>query len=157
GAPAGDLVGSLFGFPLVAGESAEIDVLRRGGEPAIAEMRVVETTWHGAPAYLASLRDVTERKRAEVALRRKEEQLRQAQRMETVGRLAAEVAHSINNVLMGVSGCGRVALLRMDPASPAYPFVEEIQKATAQGAQLMKQLVALSRRRALHPRPLDLN
>src|SRR5581483_10006216 len=59
------LLGSQFGFPLVAGETTEMDVLRGGGETAVAEMRVVETEWEGEPALLASLRDITERKRAE--------------------------------------------------------------------------------------------
>ena len=64
---ASELLGTLFGFPVVAGETMEIDVLRAGGETAVAEMRVVETEWEGEPAFLASLRDITDRKRAEEA------------------------------------------------------------------------------------------
>src|SRR5215216_5496446 len=59
------LLGSLFGFPAVAGETTEMDVLPAGGSPAVAEMRVVETEWEGEAALLATLRDITERKRAE--------------------------------------------------------------------------------------------
>jgi signal transduction histidine kinase len=59
------LLGSLFGFPAVAGETTEMDVLPTGGSPAGAEMRVVETEWEGEAALLAMLRDITERKRAE--------------------------------------------------------------------------------------------
>ncbi|HKP12581.1 MAG TPA: PAS domain S-box protein, partial [Blastocatellia bacterium] len=62
---AGELTGVAFGFPLVVGETTEIDVLRRGGDLAVAEMRVVETEWEQEPAHLASLRDITDRKRAE--------------------------------------------------------------------------------------------
>jgi signal transduction histidine kinase len=60
-----DLSGVGFGFPVVVGETTEIDVLRRGGEVTIAEMRVVETEWENETAYLATLRDITDRKRAE--------------------------------------------------------------------------------------------
>lgn len=64
GAERGSLVGSHFGFPLVGAETTEVDLLANG-ETRVAEMRVVESEWEGEIAYLASLRDVTERKRAE--------------------------------------------------------------------------------------------
>ncbi len=60
----GSLVGSHFGFPLVAAETTEVDLLATG-RARVAEMRVVESEWEGEVAYLASLRDITERKRAE--------------------------------------------------------------------------------------------
>jgi len=59
------LIGEVFGFPVVANEATEIDITHRHGETAIAEMRVVETEWEGKLAYLASLRDITERKRVD--------------------------------------------------------------------------------------------
>ncbi|HEU4562665.1 MAG TPA: ATP-binding protein [Longimicrobium sp.] len=65
GRSAEELHGQEFGFPAVAGETTEIDVVRRGGEVAAAELRVVETDWEGEPAYLVSLRDVTDRRLAE--------------------------------------------------------------------------------------------
>ena len=64
-----ELVGTTLGFPLVAGETTELDVLSQGG-PRVAEMRVVESRWDGDDAYIASLRDVTERKQAERDARR---------------------------------------------------------------------------------------
>lgn len=64
GASREDLLNKPFGFPLVAGETTEID-LRSRGEPRTAEMRVVQSEWEGATAYIASLRDITERRRAE--------------------------------------------------------------------------------------------
>jgi len=69
GQKAEKLLGQLFGFPVVAGETAEIDIIRSAGEEVVAEMRVVETEWGGEKAYLSSLRDTTERKRMEEALR----------------------------------------------------------------------------------------
>jgi signal transduction histidine kinase len=59
-----DLVGTYLGFPAVAGESAEIDVIRPRGETVCAELRVVESEWEGHNAHLVSLRDITDRRRA---------------------------------------------------------------------------------------------
>ena len=59
-----ELLGNLFGFPVMGGEVIELDIVRHGREPGIAEMRVAETEWNGQSAYLALLRDITERKRA---------------------------------------------------------------------------------------------
>jgi PAS domain S-box-containing protein len=68
-----DLEGESFGFPVVPGEKAEIDILRKGGGIAVAEMRTVETEWDKEPAYLVSIRDITERKRMEEELRQSED------------------------------------------------------------------------------------
>ena len=62
---ADELLGELFGFPVVAGETTELDILPKSGERVVAEMRVVETEWEGEAVYLASLRDITERAQAE--------------------------------------------------------------------------------------------
>src|SRR5438105_1251637 len=59
-----ELIGTPFGFPLVTGETTEVDLLSPGSA-RVAEMRVVESEWEGAPACIASLRDITERKQAE--------------------------------------------------------------------------------------------
>ncbi|HMQ35462.1 MAG TPA: PAS domain-containing protein [Chloroflexaceae bacterium] len=64
-----ELVGQQFGSPMLRGERAEIDLLHPGGEVQVAEMRVVDTEWEGAPALLVSLRDITEHRRAQRALR----------------------------------------------------------------------------------------
>ena len=64
-----NLVGTPFGFPMVVGETTELDLLR-DGESRVVEMRVVDAEWDGDPARIASLRDITERKRAEEDARR---------------------------------------------------------------------------------------
>lgn len=65
GRKAEELLGNPFGFPIVAGETTELDIANREGKRAIAEMRVGDTEWEGKPAYLATLHDITERKRLE--------------------------------------------------------------------------------------------
>lgn len=70
-------IGEMFGFPVVAGETTELDIVRRHKGAAIAEMYVVEITWDGEVAYMASLRDITDRKRAEEHIRRLNAELEQ--------------------------------------------------------------------------------
>jgi signal transduction histidine kinase len=69
GTPREKLIGKAFGFPMVAGDTTELDLVRNGST-RVVEMRVVETEWEGKPACIASLRDVTDRKRAEEDARR---------------------------------------------------------------------------------------
>ncbi len=69
GRPASDFIGAMFGFPVVVGETTELDIIRKHGETAVAEMRVADIMWEGEAAYLASLRDITDRKRDEERIR----------------------------------------------------------------------------------------
>ena len=69
GRAAAELVGEDFGHPLVPGASAEIEVVHRGGSTTVAEVRVVEIEWDGAPARLISLRDITDRREADARAR----------------------------------------------------------------------------------------
>ena len=70
GRKAEELLGELFGLPVMGDEVIELDVVRHGREPGIAEMRVAETEWNGQGAYLALLRDITDRKLAEEKIKR---------------------------------------------------------------------------------------
>ena len=65
GRPASELIGRDLGFPVIAGDTAEVEVIRPHRRPVSAELRTVETDWNGAPAHLISLRDITDRKRAQ--------------------------------------------------------------------------------------------
>src|SRR5271165_4101493 len=98
----------------------------------------------------AIARDITAQKRAE-------NQLRQSQKMEAIGRLAGGVAHDFNNILGIINACTEFLRDRIDPAAEPLLYVENIRKATERGAGLTKQLLAFSRTPAIQPRLLDLN
>src|SRR5579872_6923100 len=98
----------------------------------------------------AIARDITAQKRAEG-------QLRQAQKMEAIGRLAGGVAHDFNNVLAIINACREFLRDRIDSSGEASVYVDNIKKATERGALLTKQLLAFSRSSAVQPRILDLN
>jgi signal transduction histidine kinase len=105
--------------------------------------------------------NVTERRRADehdVATRRDlEEQLRQSQKMEAVGRLAAGVAHDFNNLLTLVSGYSEVLMAEVPEGSRSHKAAEGVRKATDRATSLTQKLLAFSRRQVLRPRVLDLN
>lgn len=142
-----------LGRPVTRGETAEITVRRPDGKPAEVEMRVVEVTWDGKPALLASLRDISAR-------RAQEERQRQSQKLEAVGRLAAGIVHDFNN-LIAVFESGLRLLerqLTQDPADPKVGrLIEELLKRTQNGSALTQQLLAFSRRQPLSPQATDLN
>ncbi|MGM0578366.1 MAG: PAS domain S-box protein [Myxococcota bacterium] len=100
---------------------------------------------------------VTERKRAEEALARKDEELHQAQKMEAVGRLAGGVAHDFNNMLSAILGFASVALWDAEEGSELHESLTEIRSAGRRAAALTRQLLAFSRKQVLDPRVLDLN
>jgi PAS domain S-box-containing protein len=101
--------------------------------------------------------DLTERKRAEEALRQTEEQLRQAQKMDAVGKLAGGIAHDFNNLLMVIGGDSDLILRRLSPEHPLRANAEGIREAADQAATLTRQLLAFSRKQVLAPTVLDIN
>jgi len=102
-------------------------------------------------------RDISQRRWSEDALRHSEEQLRQAQKMEAVGKLAGGVAHDFNNVLTAVTGYCELALSRISAGDPLRRDLEEIHKAGTRATALTRQLLAFSRKQILEPKVIDLN
>lgn len=107
--------------------------------------------------FLAIQRDITANKLAEEALRRSEEQLRQALKMEAVGRLAGGVAHDFNNLLAVIIGQTELAQVRMGDGHPLAGSIAAIDTAAQRAADLTQQLLAFSRKQVLAPKVIDLN
>ena len=102
-------------------------------------------------------RDVTERRKAEQERRRIEERLQLAQKLESLGVLAAGVAHDFNNLLMGVMGNASLALADLSPSSPACMRIKEIATAAKRAAELCDQLLAYSGKGNFVIEPVSLN
>ncbi len=94
--------------------------------------------------------DITDR-------RQLEEQLRQAQKMDAVGRLAGGVAHDFNNLLMVINGYTEVLLEQLEKSSPMHHKVQSIQQAADRAATLTRQLLAFSRKQLLELKVIDVN
>jgi two-component system, cell cycle sensor histidine kinase and response regulator CckA len=112
----------------------------------------------GKPAGITGItRDITDRKRREEDHKNLESQLRQAQKMESIGRLAGGVAHDFNNMLGVILGHAEMAIEQIDPEHPLHENLKEIQNAANRSADLTRQLLAFARKQAIQPRIIDLN
>jgi two-component system cell cycle sensor histidine kinase/response regulator CckA len=128
------------------------------------EVRLVRLPDPGRNLCRGSILDITDRKLAEAArvrleeaLRKAEDQLRQSQKMEAIGRLAGGVAHDFNNLLSVVLSYCVFALTALEPDDPVAADVREIQSAGKRAADLTRQLLAFSRQQMLAPAVVDLN
>jgi two-component system cell cycle sensor histidine kinase/response regulator CckA len=141
-----------------------VALLKRSGEVRDLELRipiksgdlrVVQMSAHtielaGEPCMIAISRDVTERRALEA-------QLRQAQKMEAVGRLAGGVAHDFNNLLVGILGYSELLRKRLTEQGSLLRMANEINFAAMRARDLTSRLLALSHRQILQPAVLDLN
>jgi PAS domain S-box-containing protein len=106
---------------------------------------------------IESVRDITEQRKAESEVRRLQEQLLQAQKMEAIGRLAGGVAHDFNNLLTAILGNVELIKAKDLERGTIAEIADEIQKAGLRAAALTQQLLAFSRKQMLQPKVLDLN
>ena len=120
-----------------------------------SQVRTILTSAHtielnGTPCLIAIMRDITERKLLEG-------QLREAQKMEAVGRLAGGVAHDFNNLLVGMLGYSDLLLKKLPEGTASHRMASEINAAANRARDLTSRLLAMSRRQVLQPRVLDFN
>jgi PAS domain S-box-containing protein len=138
-------------------KSYEAKGVRKNGEeyPLRLEARIIP--YKNKDVRVVEFRDITENKRATDEKEKLESQLRQAQKLEAVGRLAGGVAHDFNNMLSVIIGHSEMALEQLDPSLPIYADIEEIKSAGIRSADLTRQLLAFARKQTVSPRVLDLN
>jgi PAS domain S-box-containing protein len=104
-----------------------------------------------------AVRDITEQKQAQEEQRKLEEQLSEAQKMESIGRLAGGVAHDFNNMLTVILGYAALAKSKSAPPDTHLEYLEEIEKAGNRSREIVWQLLGLSRRQIITPKPANLN
>ncbi|MEI6042839.1 MAG: PAS domain-containing protein [Chloroflexota bacterium] len=114
-------------------------------------------THPSSEGVLVYFRDISQRKQLEEALHRNEEQLRQALKMEAVGRLAGGIAHDFNNLLTVITSYSDLILDGLNEYDPLFLDLTEIKDAAVRATGLTRQLLAFSRRQVLQTRVLDLN
>jgi PAS domain S-box-containing protein len=176
GVPPGELAGrgleEFLGREEFARARAETEKRRRG-ETSVYEqdIRRPDTTVRrleitASPQYdadgsfawtLGVFRDITEARRTEEALRRSEERLAQAQKMEAVGRLAGGIAHDFNNLLTVIRGYADLVEKGIETEQPVHDGLREIRTAADRAAGLTAQLLAFSRKQVMRPRVLNLD
>ncbi len=138
------------------GEELAIDAMHQGATDYVLKQRLGRLV----PSVQRALRERDERrerKRAEEALIQSEKQLRQAQKMEAVGRLAGGIAHDFNNLLTVIMGYSHVLSAELGQNHPLHGKILETQKAGERAATLIRQLLAFSRKQPLEPKILVLN
>jgi two-component system cell cycle sensor histidine kinase/response regulator CckA len=131
--------------------TCEMVIIAKDGRRIAVEVNNKLVFQNGVPVGVQGIaRDVTERKQLE-------DQLRQSQKMESIGTLAGGIAHDFNNLLTAITGYSELALNSLGSNDALRPKIEEIRKAGQRAAGLTRQLLAFSRKQILQPKVLDLN
>jgi PAS domain S-box-containing protein len=141
----------------VLGRRIELTAVRADGTEMPVELAVTRIPLDGPPVFTAYVRDLTERKQAEKALRDSEEQLRQAQKMDAIGTLAGGVAHDFNNLLTGILGHAQLVRAATEAGHKAHRSAEVIETAARRGAALTQQLLGFARKGKNQNVPVDLH
>ncbi len=139
--------------------SCTIETTHKGKDGRVfpVEVTIDFMNFAGEEYHCSYARDITERKRAEEEKTKLESQLIQAQKMESIGRLAGGVAHDFNNMLSVILGYAALMKSRLPAGDPLMNNVVEIEKAGNRSKDITNQLLAYSRKQIIAPRPVDLN
>ncbi len=131
--------------------------LRLDGTHVDVEASAVPMNYEGEDGALVFVRDISERLTAEEARLRLEEQIHQAPKVESVGRLAGGVAHDYNNMLSVIIGYAELALQKVDSSESLHEDLKEILGAAERSRDITRQLLAFARKQTIEPKVLDLN
>ncbi len=131
--------------------------VRKNGEEIPLQVEARNVPYKGRQVRTVEFRDISERKQADAEREQLQEQLSQAKKMESIGRLAGGVAHDFNNMLGVILGYVEFALEKAEKDSSLYDDLKEIQNAAQRSADITKQLLAFARKQTICPRQLDLN
>lgn len=131
------------------GKLGTIYGLRADGGEFPIEASISQAMFAGRRYFTVILRDISERKRLE-------SQLLQAQKMESIGRLAGGIAHDFNNLLMAMFNYLALAGRKLEPEHAARPYLKHTQEVAERAATLTRQLLAFARKQTLHPRLLNI-
>ena len=145
------------GNDLAFGHTIEVTALRKDTGHFPSEFSLAALRGPQGTTLTAIIRDVTERKQAQDALTQRDEQLRQSQKMEAIGRLAGGVAHDFNNLLMAIRGYSELLVQSLADDEEKRADAEEILKASDRAAGLTRQLLAFSRRQVITQEALALD
>ena len=140
----------------IIGIGREVTARHKSGRTFPVHLSVSEYEAGGVRYFTGIITDLTERKAAEAALRDKERQLAQAQKMEAVGQLTGGIAHDFNNLLTIITGNLELLDMTLDDER-ARDLVRRADEAARMGARLTGRLLTFSRKRNLNPTVLDLN
>jgi two-component system cell cycle sensor histidine kinase/response regulator CckA len=121
------------------------------------DQRLTERVGNQIAGAIANAQLYTERTQAEKEREALQEQLRQSQKMEAIGRLAGGVAHDFNNLLTVIKGYSQLSLAEMKQGDPFRENIEEIKKSADRASDLTRQLLAFSRRQIMEMKVIDLN
>ena len=135
----------------------EIDYVDSTGDITPVEINATCIESEGGVHILTLCRDITDRKRVEESLQRMEEQLQQAQKLESIGTLAGGLAHDFNNLLMGIQGYVSLMLMDLDSSHPHYERLKRIEEQIFSGANLTGQLLGFARGGRYEVKPTDMN
>ena len=137
----------------------DYDAIGKTGDSIALELTAsLRRNSRGVPiGFRGVLRDVSERKETEAQNRKLEIQVRQAQKMESIGTLAGGIAHDFNNILMGIQGNASLMALKIDPEHPNYVKIKNIETYVENGTELTRQLLGFARRGKYHAIATDLN
>ncbi len=145
-----DSIGSPFGFPLMGGETSDLDIVREDGTLKVGEIRTVEIQWESEKAFLAVIRDITARKKMEEDLKKanekileQQEKLIQEERLKVLLQMSGATAHELNEPLSVLLGNIDLMRTKGGNSKDTALFMDEIEKAGERIADTIKKIQSI--------------